>query len=235
MGRTTGAGPLRTTNGKWRRAMKKRSTFLMAAGVLLFGSAAMAGAPKVKVCHIPPGNPGNAHSISVSPSAVPAHLAHGDHLVSAEVCDGVDNDCDGIVDDDPGGVGQACTVGVGACAATGAVVCVDGARECDAEPGEPTAEVCDGVDNNCDGAVDDGGVCTPIPCAAETCTTYQFGCGGNGSCICAQTSEGEGVCVNGIVFCAGAVPCNSSADCGPDEACQVNNCCGFSFCAPLCH
>jgi hypothetical protein len=33
---------------------------------------------KVDICHIPPGNPGNAHYISVDESAVPAHLAHGD-------------------------------------------------------------------------------------------------------------------------------------------------------------
>jgi hypothetical protein len=36
---------------------------------------------KVIVCHIPPGNPGNAHEICISPNAVPAHLAeHGDML-----------------------------------------------------------------------------------------------------------------------------------------------------------
>ena len=34
---------------------------------------------KVEICHIPPGNPDNAHTITVSPSAVPAHLAHGDY------------------------------------------------------------------------------------------------------------------------------------------------------------
>jgi hypothetical protein len=33
---------------------------------------------KVFICHIPPGNPENAHTISVSVNAVPAHLAHGD-------------------------------------------------------------------------------------------------------------------------------------------------------------
>jgi len=32
----------------------------------------------VTLCHIPPGNPGNAHTISVGTRAVPAHLAHGD-------------------------------------------------------------------------------------------------------------------------------------------------------------
>ncbi len=38
------------------------------------------GDGKVTVCHIPPGNPGNAHTISIDSSAVPAHLAHGDIL-----------------------------------------------------------------------------------------------------------------------------------------------------------
>ncbi len=34
--------------------------------------------PKVTICHIPPGNPANAHSITISINALPAHLAHGD-------------------------------------------------------------------------------------------------------------------------------------------------------------
>lgn len=33
---------------------------------------------KVIVCHIPPGNPANAHDIEISINALPAHLAHGD-------------------------------------------------------------------------------------------------------------------------------------------------------------
>jgi len=35
---------------------------------------------KVTICHIPPGNPGNSHTISVGSPAVPAHLAHGDFV-----------------------------------------------------------------------------------------------------------------------------------------------------------
>ena len=35
---------------------------------------------KTTICHIPPGNPGNAHTLCVGNSAVPAHLAHGDCL-----------------------------------------------------------------------------------------------------------------------------------------------------------
>ena len=43
---------------------------------------------KVLVCHIPPGNPSNAHTICISENGVPAHLAHGCHLGP---CD-MDND-----------------------------------------------------------------------------------------------------------------------------------------------
>src|ERR1041385_7950830 len=34
---------------------------------------------KTTVCHIPPGNPANAHTICVGVPSVPAHLAHGDY------------------------------------------------------------------------------------------------------------------------------------------------------------
>ncbi|HSS78396.1 MAG TPA: calcium-binding EGF-like domain-containing protein, partial [Thermoanaerobaculia bacterium] len=45
---------------------------------------ASAGSAKVVICHVPPGNPGNAHTITVSEAAVAAHLGHGDHLGSCE-------------------------------------------------------------------------------------------------------------------------------------------------------
>ncbi len=35
---------------------------------------------KVVICHIPPGNPGNRHTIEVGQPAVPAHMAHGDTM-----------------------------------------------------------------------------------------------------------------------------------------------------------
>ena len=54
---------------------------------------------KITICHIPPGNPGNEHTISVSTSALAAHLAHGDSqgscvvsAVSPVVCEGFDNE-----------------------------------------------------------------------------------------------------------------------------------------------
>jgi len=37
-------------------------------------------AKKQVICHIPPGNPDNMHSIEVGSPAINAHLAHGDDL-----------------------------------------------------------------------------------------------------------------------------------------------------------
>jgi len=45
---------------------------------------------KVEVCHIPPGNPNNAHTICINASAVPAHLAIGCQLGA---CDELANTC----------------------------------------------------------------------------------------------------------------------------------------------
>lgn len=42
---------------------------------------------KVYICHIPPGNPANAHTLEVSTNAVAAHLKHGDKLGTCnQVC-----------------------------------------------------------------------------------------------------------------------------------------------------
>jgi hypothetical protein len=35
---------------------------------------------QVEICHVPPGNPGNAHTIKVGADSWPAHQAHGDTL-----------------------------------------------------------------------------------------------------------------------------------------------------------
>ncbi len=47
---------------------------------------------KVTICHIPPGNPGNAHTINVSGNAEYAHLAHGDTLGECPDSDDVSQD-----------------------------------------------------------------------------------------------------------------------------------------------
>jgi hypothetical protein len=48
---------------------------------------------KVLICHVPPGNPANAHWLCVGRPAEHAHLAHGDHADA----------CEGTTDPGPGG------------------------------------------------------------------------------------------------------------------------------------
>jgi hypothetical protein len=39
---------------------------------------------KVAICHIPPGNPGAAHTLQLPAAAIPAHLGHGDRTGACE-------------------------------------------------------------------------------------------------------------------------------------------------------
>ena len=56
------------------------------------------GSEKVKICHIPPGNPENAHTIDIDSSSVEEHLAHGDY-------EGECDDEDINVEEELGGAG----------------------------------------------------------------------------------------------------------------------------------
>jgi LPXTG-motif cell wall-anchored protein len=65
--------------------MKKLMFVSAAAAVALLSLGATPAAAgsddgRVAVCHVPPGNPSNAHTIVISENALRAHLAHGDTL-----------------------------------------------------------------------------------------------------------------------------------------------------------
>jgi len=63
--------------------VKRKMVFAALLVVLVMVGVAAVSADsdgKVDICHIPPGNPDNAHVINVSVHAIPAHLAHGDNL-----------------------------------------------------------------------------------------------------------------------------------------------------------
>ena len=75
---------------------------------------------------------------------------------TTELCDALDNDCDGDTDEDFANLGDACDGEDQDDCVDGTLVCAaDGTVEC-SETGPGKVEVCDGLDNDCDGLIDDG-------------------------------------------------------------------------------
>ncbi len=69
----------------------------------------------------------------------------------AESCNGQDEDCDGQVDEDVPAQDCQVTNEFGTC--TGTTQCLDGAQACQAKI--PSAESCNGTDDDCDGQIDE--------------------------------------------------------------------------------
>lgn len=78
-----------------------------------------------------------------------------------EICNGIDDNCDGQPDSGVVGLGEPCTAGFGVCQTLGVRVCdpfdATAAPICDNKPNEANAgpEICDYIDNNCDGQIDE--------------------------------------------------------------------------------
>ena len=73
-----------------------------------------------------------------------------------ELCNGGDDNCNGVVDEDVSGADCTVTNGHGTC--SGKDLCVGGISVCDAP--KPAADLCDGIDNDCDGVTDGGSLDT---------------------------------------------------------------------------
>lgn len=76
---------------------------------------------------------------------------------AAELCDGKDNDCNGIIDDHTAIEGTECNTGLFGLCSVGRYECIDGAASCQivTQPGQ-LREQCSGLDEDCDGLVDEG-------------------------------------------------------------------------------
>jgi len=97
-----------------------------------------------------------------------------------ETCDGEDNDCDDRIDEAVPGAGDQCVAGTGICARTGRVECMpdEGGLVCDATAGRPEPERCNGLDDDCNGTVDD------LPGAGRRCSDGVGACARSGRVVC---------------------------------------------------
>jgi MYXO-CTERM domain-containing protein len=154
-----------------------------------------------------------------------------------ERCNGIDDNCNGLVDEDFPDKGTACNDGLkGICLGTGVRVCnalQDGTVCQITTPGQaPGTEVCNGLDDNCNGLIDEGGVCDLCVPTTEVCNNLDDDCDGvidnnlvdiNQPCgtSLGECSAGTTVCqAGGVLACVGATMPQTEVCNGLDDDCN---------------
>ena len=165
---------------------------------------------------------------------------------SAEVCDGKDNDCDGVVDDEPAAdQGCALTAGPGQVCQNGACVC---SLMCGGQCVDPKTDGsnCGGCGTTCmPGASCTGGSCVcqggKLACdgACIDGQTDENNCGGCGT-KCASSTCSSGICTGrcspGQTNCDSNTPqtCGSDGQWVDGTACDVDTTCVSGTCTGVC-
>ncbi len=159
-----------------------------------------------------------------------------------ETCNGLDDDCDGKIDEDFPQKGMACNDGeLGACLGTGTLVCngAGSGLECNItnQGATPVPEVCNGADDNCNGAIDEGINCTPgcVPTSAiDLCNGLDDDCDGAFEEDDGQVGQpcgisnnppcqfGTNACIGGGIVCVGAIDPQPEVCNGIDDNCDGN-------------
>ena len=118
----------------------------------------------------------------------------------AEVCNGLDDDCDGTEDNGIDAVGESCSTGLAGACALGTYACEANTLRCvpNAEP-DSVNETCNGVDDDCDGTVDEGFGLAGCEDEIAGCSFLgQQACDAQGTVICIpDESSGCGEQCNG--------------------------------------
>lgn len=116
-----------------------------------------------------------------APDAPPSCVPDG----KAELCDGVDNDCDPSTLDGVGeaSFGQPCDGPDSDSCSEGAIQCMSGALAC-SDASADTGEVCDGADNDCDGSTDE-------TCQKADFTVLDFALAGDGASVAVGTVSNQ--------------------------------------------
>ncbi len=158
----------------------------------------------------------------------------------AETCNGRDDDCDGTTDEAFPQLGSACTVGQGACARQGVYVCAGNglAARCNATAGTPQPELCNNLDDNCDGDVDEPfkDAATGLYATDEHCGLCNFSCAGAilfASDTACRIDLGEAYCA--VLACEPGYyqPPDSDRLCIPENATDCSPCAQDEHCEAL--